>query len=491
MKIFRILSTAILLLALAPQVSHAAAGTVGSGNCQSTVGDTTYFTAGTTGNYCLLTFKATSSTSTITSTWTVPTGVQSIQVLVIGGGGGGGADIGGGGGGGRVVETTLSVTPGSSPSLTAGKGGAAGNGTFSTASGTDNTGGLTGTSSSFATTTALGGSGAIGRSKNSGTASGWDYNGWTGGGAGVSVGSVTAGVGGTGYKGGIGGSLGGGGGGGAGGAGSAGSANGGAGGTGVTTSFTGTSTCYGGGGGGGTNNTVGSATCGGQSGTSGSPTPTAASPGFGGGGGGGGGNASPNGGQGGSGAVFIKWLPGQVISFTQLTDKNINNVSSATLTATSTSSLTVAFASTTPGICSISSSTVNLLAQGSCTITASQSGSAAYQAAIDVSMTFSIGGSLTLSITSSAPYFYRTIETISVTSASVAGKALFLQGKTRIPGCLNKVLNAGNSYTAVCTFKPSQRGQITYSVTVSPDVATNSATTKSFATLVGSRAGNR
>ena len=38
-----------------------------------------------------------------TTSWTVPQGVSTVEVLVVGGGGGGGADNGGGGGGGGVV----------------------------------------------------------------------------------------------------------------------------------------------------------------------------------------------------------------------------------------------------------------------------------------------------------------------------------------------------------------------------------------------------
>lgn len=466
-----------------PPVS-AAAGTVGTGNCLSTVSEASYFTASTTGNYCLLTFKATASTSTISATWTVPAGVQSIQVLVIGGGGGGGTDIGGGGGGGRVVESTLSVTPGATPTLVAGKGGAPGNGTYSTTSGLDNTGGYTGTSSSFATTTALGGSGAIGRTKNSGTAAGWDFMGWTGGGAGVGVSSVTAGVGGSSFKGGTGGSSGGGGGGGANGTGGAAGTAGGAGGAGITTSFTGTSTCYGGGGGGGSNSSAGSASCGGQGGTVGNPTPSAATPGLGGGGGGGGGNGSPNGGQGGSGAVIVKWLPGQTISFTQLADRNINLVSSASLVATSSSALTVSFASATPATCSVTSTTVNLLAQGTCTITASQAGDSAYQSAVNVSMSFSIGGNLALTFSASTPLIYRTIETLSVNSGGIPGKATFKQGNIRIPGCISISLSAANSYSYTCNWKPSRNSLITIYVTVVPSSSTYSSTTKSLTAQV-------
>jgi hypothetical protein len=489
----KVISAALLVLLTisANPPAKAASGTVGIGNCQSTVGDTTYFTASTTGNYCLLTFKASASTSTITATWTVPAGVQTVQVLIVGGGGGGGSDIGGGGGAGRLIETTTTVTPGTTPTLTAGKGGASGTGTYSTPSGTDHTGGFTGTSSALGTITALGGSGAIGRTKSSGTASGWDFNGWTGGGAGVYVGSVTPGVGGSGFQGGIGGSLGGGGGGGAGGGGSAGSGNGGTGGAGVTTSFIGTPTCYGGGGGGGTNGTVGSATCGGQSGTSGNPTPSAATPGFGGGGGGGGGSGSPNGGQGGSGTVIIKWLPGQSISFTQLADQNKNSASTAMLAATSTSSLTVTFSTSTAGVCTISATTVTFISQGTCTVVASQSGNSSYQAAVDVAMSFTIGGDLTLTITASTPFIYRTNETIVVNSSGIAGKATFKQGKVRIPGCISVPLSAGNSYSFTCTWKPSTNGAATFSVVVVPTSNTYSTTTKSLTATVGRRTNNR
>jgi hypothetical protein len=66
--------------------THAADGTVGSGNCKSKVGDTTYFTTSTSGNYFVVTLKAAASTSTISSTWIVPSGVQQIQVLVVGSG---------------------------------------------------------------------------------------------------------------------------------------------------------------------------------------------------------------------------------------------------------------------------------------------------------------------------------------------------------------------------------------------------------------------
>ena len=49
--------------------------------------------------------------------------LSTIKFLVVGGGGGGGTNWGSGGGGGGVVQGTIAVTPGSSLSITVGKGG--------------------------------------------------------------------------------------------------------------------------------------------------------------------------------------------------------------------------------------------------------------------------------------------------------------------------------------------------------------------------------
>jgi len=63
-------------------------------------------------------------TSTGTTTWTAPTGVTSVEYLVVAGGGGGGHNVGGGGGAGGYRTGTLSVTPSSSYTVTVGAGGA-------------------------------------------------------------------------------------------------------------------------------------------------------------------------------------------------------------------------------------------------------------------------------------------------------------------------------------------------------------------------------
>jgi len=63
---------------------------------------------------------------TATSSWTCPTGVTEVEYLVVAGGGGGGASGGGGGAGGFRTGTGLSVTPGTTYTVTVGSGGIGG-----------------------------------------------------------------------------------------------------------------------------------------------------------------------------------------------------------------------------------------------------------------------------------------------------------------------------------------------------------------------------
>jgi len=76
-----------------------------------------------------------------TSTWTVPAGVTTIEVLLVAGGGGGGFQVGGGGGGGGVVYRPFyPVTPGANITYTIGNGGTgAANGGSAATNGQDTT----------------------------------------------------------------------------------------------------------------------------------------------------------------------------------------------------------------------------------------------------------------------------------------------------------------------------------------------------------------
>jgi len=103
--------------------------TIGTGTCQTMVGTATGATiTQTSDGGCLLRF-----TSTGANSWTVPSLVSSVEVLVVGAGGGGAGGRpgtwfggGGGGGGGAVVKSSLAVTSSQVISLTVGSGGSAG-----------------------------------------------------------------------------------------------------------------------------------------------------------------------------------------------------------------------------------------------------------------------------------------------------------------------------------------------------------------------------
>ena len=229
-----------------------------------------------------------STFNTVGSTnWVAPSGVTSVSYLVVGGGGGGGNGYdtggGGGGGGGMVLSGSLTVSPGTSYTVTVGAGGSGGADTRS------NRNGSAGGDSVFATITANGGDfgngsrtvevsqGAGGAAQNGSTTS---ARGGDGGGNGSSASGGS-----------------GGGGGGAGGSGSNGvSGSGGAGGSGISSSLSGSSVTYGIGGAGARGNFNTTEGANGSANT--------------GNGGGGGGAASFNsggGGDGGSGIVILSY----------------------------------------------------------------------------------------------------------------------------------------------------------------------------------------
>ena len=249
-------------------------------------------------------------TPTITNTsWTAPTGVTQVEVLVVGGGGGGGYNGGGGGGaGGLLYSAAYTVVPGTSYTVTVGTGGVGGSGSTVL--------GSVGTNSVFDALTASGGGGGNSRSTTSGTTAG----GSGGGGASASNGfssSAGTGVAGQGTAGGVGtasdlgANAAGGGGGGAGNSGQVGSyVLAGGGGNGLNFSITGTPTWYAGGGGGGTcvnglNPAQGGLGGGGGGGIATSQAGVTGTAGTGGGGGGGNGSGTP--GTGGSGVVIIRY----------------------------------------------------------------------------------------------------------------------------------------------------------------------------------------
>ena len=102
--------------------------------------------------------------------WTVPDGVTTLKVTLIGAGGGGGGSAklgskqvneGGGGGGGACTQFTMNVTPGQSISYSVGSGGLGGNGAKATGSSVAGINGRDGDKTTFGSYYVNGGKGGI------------------------------------------------------------------------------------------------------------------------------------------------------------------------------------------------------------------------------------------------------------------------------------------------------------------------------------------
>jgi len=257
------------------------------------------------------------------STFTAPSGVTSVECLIVAGGGGGASWYGGGGGaGGLIYNSSSFVTAGTSYPIVVGAGGA---GRPATVAGfnTNDAFGSKGSNSSFNSQTAMGGGGAPGY--NAGGRSDIEDGGSGAGGRPNNYDNLYSygrGVSGQGNNGAIGDAATGGtrsgGGGGAGGAGVSGATTG-AGGVGLSYSISGTPTYYAGGGGGGAGETAGLTTPGGLGGGGiGRSTVSGSNADANTGGGGGGSTAlSPAGGgvggNGGSGIVIIRYPLSSVV----------------------------------------------------------------------------------------------------------------------------------------------------------------------------------
>ena len=318
--------------------AQAAAGTETSGSCSSVVGEMDRASISQVGNDCVIRFFATINTNPSNpNSWTVPSNVREVSMLVVGGGGAGGVRHGGGGGaGGLVYLENVGVIPNGSVTINVGGGGLGTTSTASNPKGSDTTVTLSSAAVNSTTITAVGGSG--GGHNTSGTVPGGGSSGGgsaTNGSSAATQGNQNYGFGNTGAAGtgsGDQSTFTGGGGGGAGGPGVAGViGTPGRGGLGKLFSISGSSTCYAAGGGGGgygasavTLSNGGYCEVGYLIGGSGSLGGTGTTRSFltAGSGGGGGGfndgvNATP--GSGAAGTVIIRWtIPGNTGAFPEI-----------------------------------------------------------------------------------------------------------------------------------------------------------------------------
>ena len=374
------------------------------------------------GNYCLIRFNS-------SGTWTVPSGISSVDILAVGGGGAGGGGAGtniagGGGGGGQVTEILgRAVTPGNALSITVGDGGIGGGSAAISSGSTAGSQTLVTGPGSFAQILALGGGQGAGWSLSApspGVALPAGTGASVAGGGGGSAQTLTrTAAPGTGSV-----SNGGvaspsntdsnaqaaGGGGGAGGNGSDALGNAaGNGGLGKNSVILGT--LLGGGGGGGKRTSVGgsagTSSAGGGAGGFGAAG-SAGSANTGGGGGGSGG--SGNGGNGGSGVVVIRIaLSSQSVAFTSTAPTGLVYGTSTTYTPTvsgtaSEASPVITVDAASSAVCTISAGVVSIVGAGTCTLNANQAANGFYAAATQVQQSFTVAkADQSISFTSTAP----------------------------------------------------------------------------------------
>jgi len=150
----------------------------------------------------------------------------------------------------------------------------------------------------------------------------------------------------------------------------------------------------------------------------------------------------------------------QSITFTDPADISYG-ISPSSLSATSNSGLTVAFTSATSGVCTVSGTTVTIVSAGTCTINASQAGNANYEAASQVSQSFTISkASQSITFTDPEDITYgQSPSSLSATSTSTLTVAFTTatSGVCAVTGTTVTVLTAGT-----CTINANQAGDTNY-----------------------------
>ena len=124
------------------------------------------------------------------------------------------------------------------------------------------------------------------------------------------------------------------------------------------------------------------------------------------------------------------------------------------------------------------------------TVTATNAGGSASSTSLATAQISSGSASASLTL---APgnFVFRQSKLITAVS-TVAGKITFRVAGKVLPGCKNKTVNSGNSFTATCSYRPSNHSYVTISATLDPtDNYYSSSITSSAQYLVTRRTGPR
>jgi len=190
---------------------------------------------------------------------------------------------------------------------------------------------------------------------------------------------------------------------------------------------------------------------------------------------------------GGSTTITATFTPTDSASYNTATTTNIVTVNKAaqtaititTTTATYGSNLTLASTggstggtytySKVSGNCTLSGAVLTPTATGSCVVQSSLAANANYLAETSTATTITIAsGTVSASLTLAPGNFvFRQSKLITAVS-TVAGKITFRVAGKILPGCKNKAVNAGNSFTTTCSYRPSNHSIVTISATLDP-----------------------
>jgi hypothetical protein len=214
---------------------------------------------------------------------------------------------------------------------------------------------------------------------------------------------------------------------------------------------------------------------------------------------------------GGNATITATFTPTDTANYNSATTTNtvtVNKASQAAITITTTTATygtNLTLASTggstggsysytkVSGNCTLFGAVLTPTATGSCVVQSSLATDANYLAETSTATEITISsGSVSASLTlAPGNLVFRQAKNITAV-ATVAGKVTFRVAGKILPGCKNKTVNAGNSFTAICSYRPSNHSYVTITATLNPDSSFYVGTvTNSAQYLVTRRTGPR
>jgi uncharacterized repeat protein (TIGR02059 family) len=190
---------------------------------------------------------------------------------------------------------------------------------------------------------------------------------------------------------------------------------------------------------------------------------------------------------GGSATITATFTPTDTVNYNSATTTNtvtVNKAAQTAITITTTaatygSNLTLTSTggstggtynySKVSGNCTLSGAVLTPTATGSCVVQSNLATTTNYLTETSTATTITISsGSVGASLTLGAGNFvFRQAKNITAV-ATVAGKITFRVAGKILPGCKNKIVSAGNSFTTTCSYRPSNHSYVTISATLDP-----------------------